>query len=517
MAVVLFVNQYDLRVFANTDYNHNELLEYPGYGEAMYESIVEQTTFISGRYTENKDYVNQSINQVTDYAKGWWDEYMRISNMEPKEKIREMINSAGGYALTVGDFIKNLFNGFDEKENTGSTEPDYSGYEKYLRVDPNNPKNKVVALTGYAITLTFPPNNELGYSFTHEGINSVSYTLTGQNGGKGAHYGFHINGYSIRSVYASEAVVASVFQRASNSTTVGSIVSMIQLSGATMIITKNKVPVSIDTKPIIRNPGIKTINNYLKENPVQVVTPKPTAYLSCPDGTRINMKINGGTFLDVKGNIMSVDKNGTATIDSQICNLGWEKPKIQYIDGTDQVGISTPDNEIIDAETGETIVGGGDDEFDDEIKDGCGTLCALGKLLSGLGTIAKAIAGIPLKILDGLLELIKKVFLPSETFWSTNLDGLKDKFFHEELKEVQNGVESLESVGGGQFSDVNVSLLGVDNIKLIDSSPINMTLDTIHSWVRGFFYPLLLFFNINQMYRVIRGTSLIGIGGKKEE
>lgn len=507
MAVVLFVNSYDLRVFANTDYNHNELLEYEGYAEAMYESIVEQTTFISGRYTENKDYVNESINEITDYAKGWWDEYLRISNMEPKEKIREMLNAAGGYALTVGDFIKNLFS---DKEKLEPPPPELDYYSVYKTCFEY--KNGEIAFNRNpgckaTVHLKNGTSREMGLYFN--GIN-VSYTYTEP-------YRLYVYIWDTTNVgflpgsYNNVDSVISLYNGYKKS--FNSLWSALVQSGI-------RIDVEFDgkvvQKPIGGNPR-ETFYKYIKDNPVQVVTPKPTAYLSCPDGTRINMKINGGTFLDVKGNIMSVDKNGTATIDSQICNLGWEKPKVGYIDETDQIGITTPDGEIKDVETGETIVGGGDDGFDDEIKDGCGTLCALGKLLTGLGSIAKAIAAIPLKILDGLLELVKKIFIPEENFWTTNLDGLKNKFFHDELKEVQNGVESLESVGGGQFGDVTGSLMGVDNLTIIDSSSINMSLEKIHSWVRGFFYPLLLFFNINQMYRVIRGTSLIGIGGKKEE
>src|SRR5690606_17015218 len=115
--------------------------------------------------------------------------------------------------------------------------------------------------------------------------------------------------------------------------------------------------------------------------------------------------------------------DGTAQISSQICNLGWEKPKVQYIDETGQVGISTPDGKTIDAETGDPIFLDG--EIDDSLEGCDGVLCAIGKLLSGLGSIAKAIAAIPLKILDGLFELVKKIFIPEENFWSTNLDGLK--------------------------------------------------------------------------------------------
>lgn len=504
MAVVLFVNSYDLRVFASTDYNHNELLEYPGYAEAMYESIVEQTTFISGRYTENKDYVNESINEITDYARGWWDEYMRISELPPKEKIREMINAAGGYALTVGDFIKNLFNAFDSDNPPVDGEPDYSFYENALEMV----SGRATVKKGWSMTINTP--NKIGYGPSFR--TSVSYDWRNYTW-----YSFSIYNhtysdplYSTGNVYSSDSRV--IVDSMPNTTTVSGAVQALYRMGGSLTLKFE----GVEQSPTIigGSNGFRAINNYIKDGGIdnkELVVPQPTAYLSCPDGTRINMKINGGTFLDVKGNIMSVDKNGTATIDSQICNLGWEKPKIEYIDGTDQVGISTPDDGIIDAETGETIIGG-NDEFDDEIKDGCGTLCALGKLLTGLGSIAKAIAAIPLKILDGLFELVKKIVVPPDGFWTEQVEDIEKQFFKEEIKENIDSLKELDGVGGGTFTDKTVSLMGVDNITIIDSSSINMSLDTIHGWVRGIFYPLLLFFNISMLYRLIRGSSFVGIG-----
>ncbi len=510
MSVVLFVNSYDLRVFASTDYNHNELLEYPGYAEAMYESIVEETTFISGRYTENKEYVNQSINQITDYAKGWWDEYMSISNMEPKEKIREMINAAGGYALTVGDFIKKLFTDYDKTTNTGGDDLDFSGYEQYLSYNPNWSTSLSVK-SGYTVDIA-----GIGTGLTSISYSVSGHTYTAQDIGQ---YRYSINNINVTSGYQNTTVQGYIdlmarYNANVNKKTLSGHMANIHAMGKTLVIKKSGVavpPISINRPP---QPS-RVINNYINENPPSAVIPQPKAYLSCPDGTRINMKINGGTFLDIKGNIMSVDKNGTATVDSQICNLGWEKPKIQYVDGTDQVGISTPDDGIIDAETGETIVGGGDDEFDDEIKDGCGTLCALGKLLSGLGSIVKAIAAIPLKILDGLLELFKKIIVPPDGFWTKEIEEIEKQFFKDEIKENIDSLKDLGGAGGGQFQDVSVSLMGVDNVTVVDSDSINMSLDTIHGWVRGIFYPLLLFFNISMLYRLIRGTSFVGIGETK--
>lgn len=487
MAVVLFVNSYDLTVFANTDYDHNELLDYAGYGEAMYETIVEQTTFISGRYTENKDYVNETINQITDYGKGWWDEYMRISNMPPKEKLREMINASGGYLLTVGDFIKNLFNDANESEVIAPP-PQYNGV---IITDVNSHFFRVPK--GYYM------------QFSHKtGVNKVTTS--------GALLAF--KGNTVALDVAGEitpykpftstdsAIFNSLYNNFKASDNVSHFLTLLSYFNVSVTVKME----GEQPKPI--NANFDRLNRYIQNTSPKIVTPQPKAYLSCPDGTRINMSINGSTFLDINGQVMQVSKDGTATVNSQLCNLGWEKPKVEYIPGTDQVGITTPDGNTIDAETGESISG----EFDDELEDGCGTLCAIGKMLKGLGTIAAAIASIPLKILDGLFELIKKIVVPPENYLTEQMDTIKEEFFNEEIEEGIQSIEELSNAGGGTFESVQVSIMGVDNVMVVDSSSVNKSLDTIHSWIRGIFYPLLLFFNINMLYRLIRGTSLVGIG-----
>lgn len=85
-----------------------------------------------------------------------------------------------------------------------------------------------------------------------------------------------------------------------------------------------------------------------------VVMPSPTPYLSCPNGTKIKMSIDGATFLSADGTVTVVNKDGTAQVDNVTCQLGWEKPQVKYIN--DRAAIQTPDGKWQDAETGKAIV-----------------------------------------------------------------------------------------------------------------------------------------------------------------
>ena len=507
MSTILFINTFDLTVFANSDYDHNELSKYNGYGQAMYESIVEETTFISGRYTDNKEYVSDSLNQITDFAKGWYN--------DTTNTLKQCYNFSatfmdcfgahyeiyGATVLTAGDWIKSLFDSYDKSINIEDTVPDMSAIEGYFTLST---AGTIAIKTGFTFDIAHPK----GVIRDKKSMRAYFTGAASQSKDTGEY------AYSIGGLYVSpstkvnyETYESKRIQAKSLENSVGGVLSLIAMANGNIIIKQNNEPITFPPRTP-NDSSLKTINNYIQDsNTPQMVIPKPKAYLSCPDGTRINMTINGGTFLDVKGQVMQVSHDGTATVDSQLCTLGWDKPTITY-EG-DRVTITTPEGDIVDAETGEIIQTG---EIDEDIPDDCGMICAIGKFMGGLSSIAKSILALPIKLLDGLFELIKKIVVPPENYFSDQMDALKDKFFNDEIEKGLESIEQLGSGGGGTFEDVNVSLMGVENVKVVDSTSVNKTLDTFHSWVRGVFYPLLLFFNINMLYRLIRGTSLVGIG-----
>lgn len=134
-------------------------------------------------------------------------------------------------------------------------------------------------------------------------------------------------------------------------------------------------------------------------------------------------------------------------------------------------------------------------------------------ILDALFKILNAILALPFVLLemlwDFLWDLIKAVFVPSEDFWDNNLNELKKVIYYDELEDMVDDFSSIADGGGGSFKDIVVSLMGVDGLTVIDADSINSILDNIHSWVRGVIFPLLILFNINSLYKLIRGTSLV--------
>lgn len=129
-----------------------------------------------------------------------------------------------------------------------------------------------------------------------------------------------------------------------------------------------------------------------------------------------------------------------------------------------------------------------------------------------LKKILEAILNLPAKIIKLLKDLLLLLFIPSDGFFDGMLESMKmvidDEFDNDDLL---NKLKGLENGDGGVFKDIVVSLMGVDNLVVIDADSVNKVLDNIHSWVRGVVYPFLIFYNINQIYKLIRGTDIVSV------
>ncbi|MGE7984728.1 hypothetical protein [Solibacillus sp. NPDC093137] len=344
---------------AAVNYDHNALLEYKGYGEAVYETVVEQTTFITGQYTDNKQYVKDSMGQIKDYANFWLNEQGTIhdacsgTQIFTKNCLGELTSSAGGYALTVGDFIKNLFTDYD-KSIPVVNEPDYSFYENAFTWRLNYEKRPVLTLkNGWTAEFEYK-----GQKTTHtakEGLNNDIFVYLYNDYTWDIYYRFYVAGFptmgpKIGNDPSSEVTAARNHFNA-NSGSVGGMMSLIYKAGGSIKVFYEGVEKPF--VPTIPQRPMTDINNYIQESTPKMVAPQPKAYLSCPDGTRIDMAINGSTFLDASGQVMNVNRDGTAQISSQICNLGWEKQQVDYVD--DKPAITDPDGNWLDLITGELL------------------------------------------------------------------------------------------------------------------------------------------------------------------
>ncbi|MFJ7647696.1 hypothetical protein ACIQ1H_09110 [Lysinibacillus sp. NPDC097279] len=353
-----------LALGAAKPYDQEELMQYPGYGKAMYETIVEETTFITGQYTDNKEYVNKSIDQIRDYGKFWWNEQNWESESWTYDRFKEMVAKPAGYLLTVGDWVKKLFTDYDESENAVDYEDFYNPYvyvsNEYL-----------IARPGYQIHVEIPDAG----SYTPGMIQPYLYYFNGDQYQTAVNLGgtkTYKTGPIVNAGF--DAVKAFKDRIKANNKTVTGMLSLLVEMNVVVTIKEVKTDSVIQLPSGGGNGNVTKMRDFIDKNGVgNVATPQPRPYLSCPNGTKIEMSISGSTFLGIDGKVMIVNKDGTAQVDSAICNLGWDKPPIKYIE--DRAAIQTPDGKWQDAETGETVTNS-DKDGDDELEQDCKELAS---------------------------------------------------------------------------------------------------------------------------------------------
>lgn len=384
-------------------YNQEELMQYPGYGKAMYETILEETTFITGQYTDNKEFVNKSIVQIRDYGKFWWNEQNWESEAWTYDRFKEMVAKPTGYLLTVGDWVKKLFTGYGEKYHPPEVIQEIYDFTPYVKSVTNrfetygtdNESVRVVmeldviqkfemtwkGRNGYPESYLFGAGNKVELVMN---VSSTWYGFSNSNEVKSRAYVSLINTAVIPYSWANHGINENAYvfdetyfdREQANRERLNFVQNTIRAEYASksgdvndtlnsFIRDVNRGPSNNLKANVAKTPGGVKPNPYdkFKENVdtkvSKMATPQPRPFLSCPNGTKIEMSISGSTFLGIDGKAMIVNKDGTAQVDSAICNLGWDKPEVKYID--DRPAIQTPDNGWQDAETGQIIVPGNSD------------------------------------------------------------------------------------------------------------------------------------------------------------
>ena len=341
---------------AATNYDHEELLEYKGYGESMYESLVKQTTFITGQYTENKEFVSDSIDEIVDYSKFWWEEN-KIEGETIGGKIKDLVTKGAGYALTVGDWVKKMFGDYGDEYHPPEV-PQANLYNKYITVARDadsegyyevNPgyRLKAKGLDGVVKSI----ENSAGY------INmGLSGTFTGtMKLGNPNLYGdvrFVIGSIKIgelKRVTGDEAYYMYKWRAKYN---FANVISMAAQFGVQLWFEE----ISTGNVPDLPKPPPRIYDNfqgYINNDLNQVSMPQPTPSLTCPSGEKINLTVDGSTFLNSDGSVMLVSKDGTAMVNGTSCALEWKAPEVGYIE--DKAAMTDPSGNWLDVLTGEVL------------------------------------------------------------------------------------------------------------------------------------------------------------------
>ncbi len=324
-------------------------MQYEGYGKAMYESVVEQTTFLSGQYTDNKEYVKGSINAVKDFAKGWYDEtsntLKECFNLKLDTGLMDCYGAftevGGATVLTVGDWIKKFFKGYEDTRPPAEDIDYGSFYSPYLYARDFY----LYSVSGYEMVVQVPYT---GKTYTTVGITDETQVYGDQ--------------YQTAVKFAGNVVITGpvkpgfndfIFDLSSKpSNSVGGMLARLQAMNVNVYV--REVKTGTDIKPGSGDKNLTSIRKYLDDNGAgNVVVPEPKPSLTCPGGEKINLTVDGSTFIGSDGKVMLVNKNGTATVNGTTCALQWQTPQMDYID--DKPAMTDKDGNWIDMVTGDIL------------------------------------------------------------------------------------------------------------------------------------------------------------------
>lgn len=120
-----------------------------------------------------------------------------------------------------------------------------------------------------------------------------------------------------------------------------------------------------------------------------------------------------------------------------------------------------------------------------------------------LSTIADTAKKIVTSLLEGLKDLFKELFLPSDNYFNDKFTALKQKTLSKfGIDNVSSSINAL-SVPSSPFSDFYMK-----GTKVLDMSFLNSSIPTIKKYTDGFFWFLLILYNINSIHFILRGVSI---------
>lgn len=133
----------------------------------------------------------------------------------------------------------------------------------------------------------------------------------------------------------------------------------------------------------------------------------------------------------------------------------------------------------------------------------------LESIINVLTSILEFFGGLVESLINALSSLLQYLFIPEEDYFD-NMIGMLSDTLNERIKtqDYQELLESLQvSTRASSLPNMTATFFG-QKVTIVDMSIYSNYQSTIYSWVRGTMFILLLFYNVNNIYKLIRGGSL---------
>lgn len=133
---------------------------------------------------------------------------------------------------------------------------------------------------------------------------------------------------------------------------------------------------------------------------------------------------------------------------------------------------------------------------------------AINLIVGGISTIVDWVGS----FFQFLGNLLKDLFVPSDDFISNEVNSMRNNLDSKvNVSELEKSMEIIKGAQSRAIVQPKASIMGV-NIDFDFMSAINEHLGTIHFFIRAVVFVILLRFNINNVYKLIRGSDLNGGG-----
>lgn len=126
-----------------------------------------------------------------------------------------------------------------------------------------------------------------------------------------------------------------------------------------------------------------------------------------------------------------------------------------------------------------------------------------------LSDIWSSIQRLPGLIVTGIHDVLVFLFVPEEDFFTGKFHEMRENLTAK-LGVDTSALESFKNVSGTDLDSGFEGTLYGQRVKFVDFSWFDDFKSKFHDLARGFIYPLLVLYNLNQIYFLIRGSYLFG-------